>query len=211
MTAGATGPPGLTVAPVTPELWPRLESFFGPRGAYSHCWCTWWRQRSTEFDAGSRQGGAGNRELLHRITAEGRVPGLLAFEGDEPVGWVSIAPREEFGRVYRSRNLRPDPPDQGDPAGQADAGPAGGVWALVCFWMPPVHRRRGIGTALLDAAVAHAAERGAAVVEAYPVDTHGERVPSAEIFTGTLEMFLRAGFTEVRRRTDRRPVVQRTL
>jgi ribosomal protein S18 acetylase RimI-like enzyme len=196
--------PSLDVRPLTPDLWPDLLPFFGPNGAYSNCWCTWWRQTSPMFQSGCRDGGAGNREFMRRMTEDGRVPGLLAYSGGEAVGWVSVAPRREFGRVLRSRNLRPEP---GDPS----ADPAGDVWSIVCFWIPRQHRRRGVGTGLLDAAVAYAAGRGARTVEGYPIDTRGDRVSSAEVFTGTLEMFERAGFTEVRRRADKRPIVQRAL
>jgi len=132
------------------------------------------------------------------------VPGLLAYSGGEPVGWISVAPRREFGRVLRSPNLKPVP-DQ--PAGDV----ARAVWSIVCFWIPREQRRRGVAAALLDAAVAYAADQGAERVEAYPIDTRGARASSAEIFTGTLEMFQRAGFADVRRRADKRPVVQRAL
>jgi hypothetical protein len=43
-----------------------------------------------------------------------------------------------------------------------------GVWAIVCFYVDPRAKERGVATALLDAAVAHAFRRGAASVEAYP-------------------------------------------
>ena len=186
------------VRPVTADRWSHFEAFFGPRGAYGSCWCTWWRQKSPEFQAGCRQGGSGNRELIRRISGEGRVPGLLAYEEARPVGWVSVAPREEFGRVLRSPNLKPDAADRAE-----------NVWSIVCFWIPRQHRRRGIGTALLEGALAYAAEQGATAVEGYPIDTRDSRVSSAEIFTGTLEMFRSAGFTEVRRRASKRPVVRR--
>ncbi len=200
MTARTAPDTELVVMPVTADRWADLESFFGPRGAYANCWCTWWRQTAPAFTAGCQNGGEGNRALLERLTEEGRVPGLVAYAGTEPVGWVSVAPREEFGRVLRSRNLKPEPGEE-----------SAGLWAVVCFWIPRQHRRRGVGTALLDAAVEHARSHGAAALEAYPVDTQGQRVAAAEIFTGTVEMFARAGFTEVRRRSGRRPVVRREL
>ena len=76
----------LVVRPVGRERWPDLERFFGPNGGYAGCWCTHFRRRGREFDEGCRDRGAGNRQFLERLTAEGAVPGLLAYEGDEPVG-----------------------------------------------------------------------------------------------------------------------------
>jgi GNAT superfamily N-acetyltransferase len=200
VTSAASPGMGLAVRPVTGERWSDLESFFGPRGAYANCWCTWWRQTSPMFSAGCRNHGEGNRAMLRRLTDEGRVPGLLAYAEGEPVGWVSVAPLTEFGRVLRSPNLKPEPGASME-----------GVWAVVCFWIPRQHRRQGIGVALLAAAADYARSQGAAAVEGYPIDTGGERVSSADLFTGALEMFERAGFREVRRRSPKRPVFRLDL
>lgn len=191
------------VRPVNAGQWDRLAAFFGPSGAYSHCWCVWWRVSSKEYDAGCRDGGAGNREVLRRLTEDGQVPGLLAYrssEPDTPVGWVSAAPRAEFGRVRRSRLVKPEPDDAFDDAE---------VWSVTCFWIPRGNRRQGVGRALLDGAVAYAFAQGAAAVEGYPVDTDGGKAAAASIFTGTAAMFADAGFTEVVRRSERRPVMRR--
>ena len=182
--------------------WAELEEFFGPSGAYSHCWCTWWRQNSSEFQAGCREGGAGNRELMEDLVERGRQPGLVARnpESGAPVGWVTVAPRPEYVRLTRSPLLKGET-DFRDPR----------VWAIPCFWVPRSHRRRGVASALLEAAVLHACEEGAAIVEAYPVQT-SQRMPAAEVFTGTVALFERCGFSVVRRpSTGRRAVVRRTL
>jgi ribosomal protein S18 acetylase RimI-like enzyme len=203
----ASGKPVFEVLPVTAARWPELEGFFGPSGAYSHCWCAWWRVSSSEFKEGCADRGAGNHALLERLTLDGAVPGLLAYEAGEagePVGWVALAPRGQYPRLLRSPTLRPEPGDREAQDEQDEAG----VWSLTCFWIPRAHRGRGVATALLDAAVVHARARGAAALEAYPVDTGGERGAPSSLYTGTLGMFLRAGFREVRRRRDRRPVVR---
>ncbi len=192
----------LDVRPATADRWRELEAFFAPSGAYSSCWCTWWRQTGGEFSAGCADGGRGNRELLRGITLAGGVPGLLAYRGETPVGWVSVAPRPRFGRILRSPTLRPID------AGEADDET---VWSIVCFWMPRRERGRGVGSALLDAAVGHAREAGARAVQGYPVDTAGQRRASSELFTGTLSMFRRAGFREVGRRAPDRPVMRLDL
>jgi len=185
---------------VTPDRWDELVELFGPSGAYSNCWCTFFRQRGSEYDAGCRRGGVGNRALLARIIAEGRVPGLMAVDATTraPLGWVSVAPRPEFGRVMRSPLL--------DPAAREDEG----VWSVVCFWVPRAHRGRGVARSLLDGAVRYALEQGAASIEGYPVDTEGERRPASNIYTGTLELFARAGFEVAYCRRPNRPVVHRT-
>lgn len=151
----------------------------------------WWRQTAREFTAGS---GDGNRRALRALVDQGRPTGLLAYDGDRPVGWCSVAPWDDFGRLDRSRKL-----------GRVDDTP---VWSIVCFY---VHRRaRGTGVArtLLDAAVDASAAAGAEVVEAYPVDPGEGRAVASSAYTGLLGMFLDAGFEEVARRGGR-PIVRK--
>jgi GNAT superfamily N-acetyltransferase len=179
------------IRPVTPDRWDDLVELFGDRGAYSGCWCMWWRLTSAEFD---KRHGTGTRRGLKRLVDTGRVPGLLAYLDDHPVGWVSVAPREEFGRIERSRQLRP-----------VDDRP---VWSIVCFYIDRKSRGRGVGSALLRGAVEYAAGKGAEVVEAYPVDTKNRNIPAAELFTGTVEMFEAAGFQIVADRGGRRRIMR---
>jgi len=183
------------IVPVTADRWLQLADFFGPSGAYGHCWCTYFRQSGKEYEAGARDKGAGNRRLLLRLTADGQVPGLLALRGGQPVGWVSVALREEYARVLRSPLV--------DRERLADDR----VWSVVCFWVPREHRGSGVASALLAGAVDYAAANDASVVEGYPIDTAGGRRAATSVYQGTLELFLRAGFTESYRRKHDRPVV----
>jgi GNAT superfamily N-acetyltransferase len=193
--------PAVEVHPLTPDRWPDLERLFGPSGGYSNCWCTWWRQRGADFDRGCADRGAGNRALLRALTDGGAQPGLIAYRDGLPVGWVSVGPRTDFGRILRSPKLRPSDGDA----------QAASTWSITCFWIPRRERGAGLARALLDAAVAQARRRGAREVEAYPIDTAGRRPPSAALFTGTLPMFERAGFREVERRSPQQPIVRLAL
>ncbi|MGH2661515.1 MAG: GNAT family N-acetyltransferase [Actinomycetota bacterium] len=181
------------VRPITPSRWKDLERLFGPNGAYSNCWCMWWRMPSKDFD---RAAPDRKRSALRRLVRDSRRPGLLAYRDGDPVGWVSVAPREEFGRLERSSTLK-----------RVDDRP---VWSIVCFYIHRGHRGEGVARALLDAAVDHAARRGAKIVEGYPVDPAVRDYPAAEAYTGPLPLFESAGFREVARR-GKRPVVRRTI
>jgi GNAT superfamily N-acetyltransferase len=191
----------LEVRPVTSDRWQELAAFFALSGASSHCWCTWWRQTSAEFTRGIEQHGEGNRALMESLVEAGAEPGLLAYRDGRPVGWVSVAPRIQFGRLLRSRRTGPQPEEATDAR----------VWSVVCFWIPRAERGKGVATMLLNKAVEHAKARGATAVEAYPVDASSGRHPAANLFTGTLAMFLRAGFHEVDRPGGVRHVVRRSL
>jgi hypothetical protein len=47
----------LEISPVTADRWGELASFFGRSGAFSHCWCTWWRQSAADFNHGVKSRG----------------------------------------------------------------------------------------------------------------------------------------------------------
>jgi GNAT superfamily N-acetyltransferase len=182
------------VTPVTPSRWDDLVSLFGPSGAYSGCWCMWFRETSAEFD---RNGNGGNRKALAALVRRNRRPGLLAYVDGRPAGWVSVAPREEFGRIGRSPVLKP-----------VDDRP---VWSVVCFFIDKRFRGRGLDKRLLDAAVDHAARKGARVIEAYPKDPGQRTITNAEAFVGLLPMFEASGFREVARRSGDRPIVRKEV
>jgi GNAT superfamily N-acetyltransferase len=191
----------LEIHPATADRWQDLAALFGRSGAFSNCWCTWWRQTSADFSHGVQERGAGNRSLMHEIVDSGAEPGLLAYRDGIPVGWVSVAPRPQYGRVLRSRRIGPAPEEAGDER----------VWSVVCFWIPRAERGKGVANELLRAAVEHARRRGARLLEAYPVDTAGGRHPAANLFTGTLAMFQRTGFQEVDRPRGSQLVMRRVL
>ena len=114
-----------------------------------------------------------------------------------PVGWVSVGPRAESGRLAHSR-VRP----------AVDERP---VWSIVCFVVSRPARRRGLTTLLLDAAVAYAREHGAPALEGYPVRPAADRIPAAVGYTGLLSTFEAAGFEVVREIDSPGATVQRVI
>jgi GNAT superfamily N-acetyltransferase len=188
----------IEVRPVDADRWDDLVELFGPSGAYSGCWCMWFRIPGGEF---SRNGNAGNRTALRSLVEGGEAVGLLGYAAGRPVGWCTVAPRLAYTRILRSPALKPE-----DPANAA-------VWSVPCFFTRRDHRGGGVAAAMLDAAVGHARDSGATALEGYPVDTTTGRPPApAELYTGTVALFSRAGFVEHRRPpTGRRVVMRRTL
>ncbi len=175
-----------------PNRWPDLVRLFGERGACGGCWCMWWRSPAADFEANK---GEANRRAFHAIVESGLKPGILALVDGEPAGWCAVAPRADLPRLARSRILRP-----------VDDQP---VWSITCFFVARPFRRRGLSVRLLEAAVAHAAERGASVVEGYPVEPRTDSVPDAFAWYGLASAFRAAGFEEVARRSETRPIMRR--
>ncbi len=177
--------------PVTPDRWHDVVALFGPSGAWGGCWCMFPILSSHEFQA---NGNAGNKAAMAARVAAGPAPGLLAYAGDQPVGWVAVGPREGYGRIQRSWVTKP-----------VDDVP---VWSVVCFVIDRRHRGQGVATALLDAAVEFARSHGAIAVEGYAKDGH-----TADEFAwmGPVSLFTRAGFAEIARRSPTRPVMRLEL
>jgi len=167
----------LDVKPVTPDQWNDLESLFGSRGACGGCWCMWWRLNNKQF--GKLKGG-GNRKALKALIDRGVQPGLIAYSGSEPIGWVAVAPRQTYERLANSKVLAP-----------IDDVP---VWSVVCFFIAKGFRRQGVSRELLAAACDFAQERGAEILEGYPIPEKEDSQPDPFIYTGMESIFEAQGF-----------------
>jgi GNAT superfamily N-acetyltransferase len=183
----------LVVKPLTSERWRDLEKLFGPRGACAGCWCMWWRVSRSAWKAAK---GEGNRRAFRRLVRSGTVPGLLAYDAGEPVGWIAVEAREAYPRLESSRSLA-----------RVDDRP---VWSITCFFVDRSHRGRGVSRALVEAALRYARKAGARMVEAYPVD-HARPAAAAFRYTGVPSTFEAQGFREVARRTATRPILRKAL
>jgi ribosomal protein S18 acetylase RimI-like enzyme len=142
----------------------------------------YWRLTRAEFARGQ---GEGNRRALKRIVASGRVPGIIAYLGKDPVGWCSVAPREDYPSLERSRVLK-----------RLDDQP---VWSITCFYIARGHRGQKVGEALIRAALGYVKRRGGTIVEAYPTSPRGRTLAPVSNYQGVPAMFKRLGFEECAR------------
>ena len=181
----------IDVHPLTRGRWNDLVTLFGARGACGGCWCMWWRLTRSEFQ---KKKGEGNRASLKKLVDSGEVPGLIAYSRGQPVAWCSIGPREGYPVLERSRVLA-----------RVDDRP---VWSVVCFFIAKPLRRRGLTLELLKAAISYAKKRGAGAVEGYPVEPRTGVTADAFAYTGLSSTFRKAGFVEVARRSETRPIMR---
>ena len=177
--------------PLTPDRWDDFEALFGPSRTCAGCWCMWFRLTRTEFE---RQSGEDKRLAMRAIVDSGRVPGILAYAGGKVAGWCSVAPREEFGVLQRSRLLKP-----------VDDRP---VWSVVCFFIGKAYRGQGLIVRLLRTAVDYAAAQGAEIVEGYPTAPQKGKTDYASLYHGTVSAFRKAGFVEVARPSETRSIMR---
>jgi ribosomal protein S18 acetylase RimI-like enzyme len=189
----------ISVRPLTMDRWNDLAALFSQGGDPKWCWCQFYRHRGLDW---SNSTASGNRQRLETLTRDGPPPGLVAYEHDKAVGWVSLAPRPAYDRLAYAKLLAP-----------VDEKP---VWSIVCFVVSRTARGRGVARALLDGAIAYAKNQGATILEAYPSDVKGRKVPAANLYHGSLSMFEDAGFEVVARRqfnrtSPVRPIVRLDL
>jgi GNAT superfamily N-acetyltransferase len=171
----------LVVEPLTAARFDALASLFKEGGDPRWCWCMFWRLRGKDFSAAKVPELRGR---LHDLAAGEVAPGLVAFRGEQAVGWCSLGPREDFDRLEHSKVIP-----------RIDDTP---VWSIVCFAVSKSARGEGVAATLLDGAVKWAKEQGAKVLEAYPVDIGpGATINADSAYTGALSMFERRGFTVV--------------
>ncbi len=185
----------LRIEPVTPSRWSDLLELFGPNGAYSNCWCTWFLLTGKQWEEAAKEE---RRKLLEALVVEGLEPGLLAYREGTPVGWCAVGPRERYARFMSPRSTL---------YRRIDDAP---TWVINCFFIHREHRNSGVATALLAAAIDFARERGATMLEGYPIDREDQNHSHATLFVGALSMFLDSGFEEVSR-VRKRPLVRRTV
>jgi GNAT superfamily N-acetyltransferase len=181
----------MEITPLTLDRWEDFEILFGPRGACAGCWCMFWKLTRKEFEAGQ---GESNHRAQKAIVTSGRTPGLLAYVDGIPAGWIAVEPRSEYSGLARSRLLA-----------ALDDLP---VWSVPCFFVDKKYRRQGLTIVLLKAAVDHVAKQGGKAVEGYPIEPKTEKAPPVFMYTGAVSAFRQAGFVEITRRSETRPIMR---
>ncbi|GAB3961330.1 GNAT family N-acetyltransferase [Streptomyces sparsus] len=154
-----------------------VRALVGPKSPDANvCWCLSYRIPSK---LNNELRGPARGEYVGELCRRQPPPGVLAYDGGEPVGWAAVAPRSDTS-FARSRTIP-----------RVDDLP---VWSLWCVRVRPGHRKRGISHALIAGAVEFARSHGAPVVEAYPLDNGDARVDTTMAYAGLRKNFERAGF-----------------
>jgi GNAT superfamily N-acetyltransferase len=177
--------------PVTKENWKDFEKLFGEKGACGGCWCMSWLLTKKEFDANR---GAGNKKKMKQLVDSSTEPGILAYFKDEPVGWCAVAPRENYIRMEKSRVMQ-----------RVDDKP---VWSVACFFIKKEFRNKGLSVELLNAVKNFVKIKKGKIIEGYPVEPKKGKTADVFAWTGLSSAFKKAGFKEIIRRSDTRPIMR---
>ncbi|MFH8562406.1 GNAT family N-acetyltransferase [Streptomyces sp. NPDC017988] len=167
-----------------------VRALLGPKSPGANvCWCLSYRIPSR---LNNELRGPARGRYVAELCRTGPGPGVLAYDGDEPVGWAAVAPRSDTS-FARSRTIP-----------HVDDLP---VWSLWCIRVRPGHRKQGISHVLIAGAVEFARAQGAPAIEAYPIDngarggsggsggSGGAKVDLTMAYAGIRKNFERAGFT----------------
>jgi GNAT superfamily N-acetyltransferase len=169
----------LSTLELTPGLWPHVEALFGKTGACGGCWCQAWR-----IERGEKWGevkGAVAKERLRDGILSGTTQGIVAFDGETPIGWCTFGRRDSFPRLNRAPSLR--------------CSDSSRVWSLPCFFVIRGYRGRGVAKAMLKHALKAMGEKGAEIAEGYPSKPNKDgQYIAAFSWTGTISLFEKEGF-----------------
>ncbi len=161
-----------------------VRTMVGPKKPTSNvCWCLSYRIPNKENQSLQREArGRKVRDLMMQ-----GPPGVLAYDGDDVVGWAAVHPRADTSFATNRKIPHVDDLD---------------VWSLWCIRVRPGHRGEGIAHHLVAGTVEWARSAGAPAVESYPVDNQGAKVDLTMAYVGTKSLFERAGFMQAAETTS---------
>ncbi|HWJ63449.1 MAG TPA: GNAT family N-acetyltransferase [Acidimicrobiales bacterium] len=169
---------GIEVRPA--DVFDDVATMVGPKRADANvCWCLSYRLTTSKENRSLTKQARGER--MAELVAQSPPPGVLAYDGDEVVGWAAVHPRADTSFATNRKIPHVDDLD---------------VWSVWCIKVRPGHRKEGISHHLLAGAVDFARSHGAAALEGYPVDNQGEKVDLTMAYVGTKALFEAAGFTQ---------------
>jgi GNAT superfamily N-acetyltransferase len=187
----------LRIEKVTSALVDDAAKLFGTDKVTDDCWCMWFIIPVKDFHAA---GSEGNRASFCELVARDDLPpGLLAYRDDEPVGWCAVGPRSRYVRALKTPTYRESAAD-----GKPD------VWLVPCFFIRKDARGEGVSRALLEVAVNHARENGAAAIEGFPY-SGTKRRSGGDTQVGYEGLFASCGFEITHTASPSRVVMRREL
>lgn len=183
------------IKPLSTETWDAFAALVEKHnGVWGGCWCTSFHG-DTEED-GKKTVSA--RAFKQRMVEQGIAHAALVFEGNDAIGWCEYGTIAELPRIYYRKEYE-----------------AGALvqpqFRITCFFIDRDHRRAGVSRDALNGALGLMAAAGGGVVEAYPQDTHGEKVTASFLYNGTRGLFEKAGFEFERPLGKTKCVMRKTI
>ncbi len=172
---------GYAIRPLEPTTWDAFAALVERNGGvFGGCWCIGYHAEGVGHTTAEQ-----NRERkLARVDAD-ETHAALVFDGEEAVGWCQFGTPAELPRIKHRRAYEEQPPEPAD-------------WRITCFYVDRRRRGQGIAAAALDGALKLIGSSGGGTCEAITEDTTGREVPGRFLFSASLGLFERYGFTRER-------------
>jgi len=177
--------------PLTSSNWKEFETLMGEKGGCGNCWCMYFRLPYRTFRDNKP---AGNKKMMKHMVSKGFPQGLIASMNEQPVGWIAMAPREDYMKLENSRVFK-----------RIDDRP---VWSITCFFIKKEFRHQGLSQQLIKGAIDFAKKKNIKTLEAYPAIPYAEKVPHPFLWVGVLSSFINNGFKIVRQHSKSRAMVR---
>ncbi len=157
-----------------------VKTMVGPKRPDANvCWCLSYRLTTSKENR--ELVGPARGERVQQLVSQDPPPGVLAYDGEEVVGWAGVHPRADTSFDHNRRIPHLDDLD---------------VWSVWCIRVRPGHRGQGISHRLLAGAVEFARDHGAPAIEGYPLDNQGAKIDLTMAYAGSRALFESAGFTK---------------
>jgi ribosomal protein S18 acetylase RimI-like enzyme len=170
---------GYTVRPLDASTWaPFADLVQRNNGIYGGCWCI-------AFHTAYQRGVSDPRSLKEQLVRADRAHAALVFDQAGLVqGWCQYgSPQELHLRHVRAYQKDPPPPAR---------------WRITCIFVDKRHRGEGVARAALSGALDLIAAAGGGRVEAISETTANREAQGRFLFSATVELFERLGFTRGR-------------
>lgn len=148
------------------------------------CYCSFWHQKISsmqEWNTRKKENPELNRQIVLDKVRTGYHVGVLVYNEQELVAWISVGPITDFYWSWRRVA------QLGDTA-KAIAG-------IMCFTIAPKFRKQGLQSKILEQLKAYGCEQGWSSIEGYPFDTSAvEKHKEHVLWPGMTKGFEQAGF-----------------
>lgn len=149
------------------------------------CYCSFWHQKFTsleEWETCKKETPLINRQIVFEKMRSGFHVGVLAYQDNDLVAWLSVGPLIDFQWTWK-RVVQ---------LGEIAKSIAG----ITCFTVAPKFRGKGLQSKILMALKDYGKSQGWVSIEGYPFDESAlERQKEHAIWPGLAKGFIGAGFS----------------
>lgn len=149
------------------------------------CYCSFWHQKwasMADWEKCKKETPEVNRQIVFEKMRSGFHVGVLAYENNNPIAWISVGPLTDFyWTLKRAMHV-----------GESAKTIAG----ITCFTVSEKIRGQGLQAKILNALKEYGISQGWTEIEGYPFDASAvEKHKNNVVWPGTFKGFQDAGFT----------------